>query len=673
MMRPSRSAAELIIGGGRDGPPGSAGGPRGGGALTKSNSLALLNLRGATKPPGLRSVNFARSPRRAGSFMGSSLTRVEFKHAGGPIGLQWEGVIVTRVSDQARAHGIQPGWKIQMIDDKLVTTSEQIWNRLQEARWEWRSSYVSFMTDIRAIRAEQAMLRAEEIKAEAERLAKLPFAGAHDHRHVAQVKEDYKFQAYIDNVEERSIVKADLTNALDWVKDRCHRWRDAAPADRSRTSGHKLELDFMNMHHLYHWLIKPATKEDDCAFAEVLYSRPRAPQWCVMHWWGDRLLDLVTCLDQHIRTRKMEEDVPYWIMACAVRPHSVTDDIDEDITQTCFYKALVAAEFQSLLVLDKRAEHSGPATVFSRAWCGYEALMTLDTVMPRTDVVACQGNKVLCVTYDLTDEEQGLERMEPGSGYRAQDNREKTFSLETIEMALAYQIQSGHTTEMADKTRILECVANPDPNLPTGHNMYTKVNARLACLFALIFWRRGISGGANDSDVQRVQAKLIDAIRFDRARQSLHIDMAWMQQGEEKAKLLLKCVPANVKHLMLDFRGSDITNDNISALAGSLPSDLQSFRLDLSHNARITNNGLEAMAGKLPAKLQNLQVKATNTAVTKEMQDAALTGFTELKDYIVEESQRGVILVSTCLLPTNVKGRMLMTSSRCKAADLPMK
>jgi len=181
---------------------------------------------------------------------------MEFRNAGGNYGLTYDGQIVTSVQEQARRLGVKPGWKIEMVDDKVVKSSDEIWARLQEAKWQWRSCYVWFLTDVTQIKAEQAAKRVAEVKAEAERLAKLPFADSQDATHLEQIREFIPFQGYIDHREDRAITMSQLKMVMNWTKDHCHRWRDADPPELSRTSRKHLNMSFMNTYHLNHWLIK---------------------------------------------------------------------------------------------------------------------------------------------------------------------------------------------------------------------------------------------------------------------------------------------------------------------------------------------------------------------------------------------------------------------------------
>jgi hypothetical protein len=317
---------------------------------------------------------------------------------------------------------------------------------------------------MKQIKAEQASKRMSELKAEAERLAKLPFPDAQDATHLEQIREFIPFQGYIDHREDRAITMPQLKMIMKWTKEHCHRWRDADPPELSKTSRMHLTMDFMNTYHLNHWLIKPATLEKDCSFVEMLTSQKQPAEWFVIHWWGDRLKDLMKCLELQIQTRELPESTAFWFGAYACRAHSMNDDVGVNPEATCYFRAMRQAKFHVLLILDSKTEHSGPATPFKRAWCGYEMSMSLcqSDSNAVVDVATCEGLRPTLITQGLVKSEEMMEITDGGSGYKAKTEREKGFSLEIVGIALNANVQSGQTLRPKDKQRILNSIAQRD-------------------------------------------------------------------------------------------------------------------------------------------------------------------------------------------------------------------
>lgn len=656
-MRPSQSAAALIMGttggsrpssrSGREERPSSAG---------RSRSLAEL----------------VRTPRQPFEWNQlSQLRKLEFRNAGGDYGIRYDGQIVVGVSDQARKLGVKPGWKIEMVDGKVVSSSHEVWAKMQEAQWQWRSCNVWFLTDMKQIKAEQGRKKVGAAFAEAERLSKLPFADAQDPKHIEEIKDFVPFKGYIDHREDRAITLPQMKMVMKWVKDHCHRWRDADPPELSKTSRMHLTMDFMNTYHLNHWLIKPATLEKDCSFVEMLTAQKQPADWFVIHWWGDRIKDVLKCLDLQIQTRELSESTAFWFGAFACRQHSMQDDVGISPEATCYYRAMSKAKFHVLLILDARTEHSGPATPFKRAWCGYEMSMTLGQGENGTvlDVATVEGTRPTLITQGLTKAEEGMEIVDLGSGYKAKAEREKGFSPHLINLALGVAVQSGQTLRPKDKKRILNSIAQRDLSLEPDlkHENYNRYNLRLRAMLAYGFWRRAMTGAGENLEAQQLQLKVAQAIKGDEWKTSIELSLAYMfgSDIDEKISMAAKNLPVNLKHLSLDLKGTDITNETLSALAIALPRGLTSFTVDISGNPKIENVGVETMVKKLPANLGTIRMNLSGTAVSKEVTEKA-NSLDDLKQHIIDEEEKGCwcSYVNLCPSPT---GRMITNTHKFKS------
>jgi len=590
-------------------------------------------------------------------------TKLEFGHALGDIGLQWEDTIVTHVGGQAKQKGVRPGWKIYMVDGCPVSNSEEIWGRFQEAKWQWRNCSVHFVTDIMAIRADASRARVAKMQAETERLARLPFEGSHDTRHLEQLKEEFKFQGYVESPEHRAVSLAQLKHLLGWAASHCHRWRD--PKTRS-----KLHIDVMNLYQINHWLIKPATKEKECAFYELLSKEKQTPAWYVVQWWGEKVSNLLSCLEAHASLRKLSPQSGFWLGAFANRQHAPREDLSVDgLHGTSFYKAMASTGFRILLYLDPKVENMGPATPMNRMWCDIEVAMCLDEASAVVDIGTIQNSKAIIMTRHLTEEEQESEKTAPGSGYKAKENRERAFSIDTIDKALSVAIQKAEVSELVDRANILNCIAGRDASAEVldEHASYDKVNKRLRAMFALTCWRRIMApSGSEDDTMKEIQSKLADALRNDVWRESLDLSLAFMVGGVEKMGLLTRCLPPDIKELNLNLTGMNLSDEHIVALASSFPSGLEELQLDLSGNTDISNVGVANFMNNIPPKLRSQSLDLKNTGVSKEFQDKSET-IDGIKHAIYEESQKGNLCTSIMLLPIKeAKGRMAYTVEKSK-------
>jgi len=595
-----------------------------------------------------------------------SLAHVEFCNCA-EHGLQWDGTLVTRVSDEAQRLGVKPGWKIQSIDNQPVSNGNDVWMRMQEAKWQWRSCHVSFVTNTAVVRAERAAARTAAIQAEEERLAKLAFEGSHDKVHVSQFNEEFEFQGYIDRPEDRAITLEQLHRVMNWSKDKCHRWRDTASFHESNTSGMRLNMDIMNMYHLHHWLVMPATEDKSCAFVELLTNQRQHTTWCVFHWWGELLVDLLHCIECQAATRALPKDAGWWLAAFAIRPHHPPDDI-LDPTKGRVNRAIVASQHSVMLMLDSRTDEPGPTTAVGRLWCLYELAMLADTPNVNLDVAACFGPKAAFIMRGFNEEEEDKERDANGSGYKAKWDRERNFPLNIIEQTLEVRVQAGQASANADRGRLLNVFAGRDLHLqPVEENEnYIRVNHQLRSLFAQTLWRRVMASTANDSHTQRVQLRISEILRGDIWRTHLDISLAYCvpTAPEEKLALMVKSFPPHLKELKLDLKGLDIMDDNMKELAAGLPRELDQLHVDLSFNAQITNFGVTMFVNALPAKLKNLVLGLRQTAVSRDFMDQR-DNLEGLRERIIHEAQKGSMCIVTNICPSPDR-RVVSQTNRMK-------
>lgn len=650
-MRATRSAAELLVGSNSSGnlqrPPSSgSGGGRPGSGFEK--------FRGGAN---LRHVSRTRS-----AFDHHGLCKHEFGHALGDHGLTWTDTIVTNVQGQAFKKGIKPGWKIYQIDGQTVHSSEDIWMKFQDAKWQWRSAHVTFVTDMGAIRGDASKQRAAKLQAEAERLARLPFDGAHDTRHLEQVWSEYKFQGLTEQPEARSISAQQIAKIMEWTSEKCHRWRDP-------TTRQKLNIDMMTLNQLNHWLIKPATKEKDCSFVEMLMPPgevlKRPPNWYVISWWGERLSNLLKCLETHNQIRgNTPVKSSFWIAAMANRQHSIPEAYDE--RRAIYTKALEQTRYRTLLVLDGVEDKTGPATAFTRSWCNYEMLLTLDMPMAQLDVAAVQNGKTMIMTQSLTEEEEDMEKVAAGSGVKQKEQREKAFSIDIIKAGLTVKIENAQATNPADGDRILNGIAGRelDSEPPEKCDEYVKANKQLRALFAITCWQRVISPPGEDQ-MKDLQSLLSECLRGDIWRDSLTLSLSNINNGAEKLALLERCLPPNLKKLSVNFSGMNLSDEQVVGFAQSLPSFCEELNLNLIGNVDVSNIGIANFMNNIPPKLRDQNLKLGNTGVSKDFQDRS-DSLDGIKQVIYEEAQRGSLCVSTMLVPSGTRGRMLFSVERQK-------
>ncbi|CAJ1422006.1 unnamed protein product [Effrenium voratum] len=178
-MRASHSAAALILGGCNPELVGTS----------RLKTASLNGLQTLTRP---RSAGRLITPRKELSvgLKPRTLVKLEFHFSARGHGMEFQNLIVSNAKGQAKDLGVQIGWRIYMVDGDVMNSGTQVWQKLQDAQWQWRTVTVVFFTDYRAIRMEEKIKEEEEERREAERLAKLPFSSTSDEKHLEQLKQE---------------------------------------------------------------------------------------------------------------------------------------------------------------------------------------------------------------------------------------------------------------------------------------------------------------------------------------------------------------------------------------------------------------------------------------------------------------------------------------------------
>eukprot|EP00913_Durusdinium_trenchii_P013718 g12880.t1 len=126
---------------------------------------------------------------------------------------------------------------------------------------------------------------------------------------------------------------------------------------------------------------------------------------------------------------------------------------------------MAACDFRVMLAIDPKNDSSLMATCLSRLWCLYELAICnepncqLDLIQTKLDVRA-PLKKASMVSHFLTKEEQEAELRAPTSGYKAQSDREKSFSLTTMDLALHVSIAKARITNETERRQILKLGSN---------------------------------------------------------------------------------------------------------------------------------------------------------------------------------------------------------------------
>lgn len=568
--------------------PTSTGGA-GGGELRRAHSATGLNKRPQSKEE--------RRPQSPPKKQEEKSNVVVVKFSPGDHGLTWdEDKRITGSIMQAWMRGVRAGWTVLAVNGKMMQSDEELADVMQQASGG-DSRYEVRFEKCQGNFGTEAKERSDQQKRNRTRLMKT-----------------FSFQGSIEKTEYRGVTFEQFQQVLDYSHRYCEGWYDIAPAKVSKTSGHNLSMDFLNFHHLNAWLFEPATKPKKCAMAEMLTNKPQPPEWFISHWWGEPVVAFSESWQAQMATRRLAPECPYWISAFAIKQHSSQSEFTTDPKKSNMYKALEAAKFKMLLIVDESA------VVFSRLWCDFEASLLLDQPAAPLDFAILAGSGALgaqVLTHGLTQEEEGMEEKSPGAGSRAKAARESGFPLSVLQAALAINVVQAEASVEVDRERILDCItgrplkATPLPD----HAGYEETTQRLRALFAATLWQ--FSSLPDLGNTMREQ--LSKSLRADVTRKSLEIRLAG--QDRSGLALLVTSLPPNLKSLCLKLRASGTRDEDLLALAASLPKKVSSLGIDLSHCAAVSDEGLKDFAKKVDFEKVSVDALLLGTQAKKETQD----------------------------------------------------
>ena len=144
--------------------------------------------------------------------------------------------------------------------------------------------------------------------------------------------------------------------------------------------GQRLTATTVTMYDLLRYVIKPATHKGQCSYIEAIALDAQPPLWCVSHWWGTPIRDMLDCLEQHSSDRGVPEHAPYWISAFAINQHGFEKGFAEQVP--LLYDRALKTATGTIAVIDKK----GTALKRHGTWVLYEMHRSLADVSLKLDL-----------------------------------------------------------------------------------------------------------------------------------------------------------------------------------------------------------------------------------------------------------------------------------------------
>ena len=83
--------------------------------------------------------------------------------------------------------------------------------------------------------------------------------------------------------------------------------------------GQLLTPEKCNLYDIKDRIIIKRTESKQCSYVELIATGPQKPTRFVSHWWGEPVIAMIRCLEQHCEDLKLSEETTYyWICVSTV-------------------------------------------------------------------------------------------------------------------------------------------------------------------------------------------------------------------------------------------------------------------------------------------------------------------------------------------------------------------
>jgi hypothetical protein len=112
----------------------------------------------------------------------------------------------------------------------------------------------------------------------------------------------------IPEVELRGISIKQLRTVYAEIEARCvvEGWTDK--------DGQLLTPETFNLYDIKDRIIMKRTESKQCSYVELIATGPQKPTRFVSHWWGEPVIAMIRCLEQHCEDHRLSKETTYyWI------------------------------------------------------------------------------------------------------------------------------------------------------------------------------------------------------------------------------------------------------------------------------------------------------------------------------------------------------------------------
>ncbi|CAB9525127.1 leucine Rich Repeat [Seminavis robusta] len=298
-------------------------------------------------------------------------------------------------------------------------------------------------------------------------------------------------------------------------------------------------LHQVTLYDLNHHLILPTTRPFKCSLVELLSDTkgPQPPDVFTSHYWGEPIIHLLRCLQQHAKDRGLacqpgdEQYVEgqslgrsprYWICAYANNQHNLDAELSnhgtDSVEQTSFVRAMRQSRGTVLVVDDT-------ATCFSRLWCVYEIYSSL--------LGGCRSDSQYTFDfYTAIAKDNKITAVGIMDGMAAVDcnaemkwERESQFPMERLRQGMSFDCRNGRASLRADEIRIHQAIGNGQQK--------TRLNNTVHGLVAATVLRRALESPRQGRQVA------LEALQLGRIRKlSLYMEDSFADSHDNMIRVI---------------------------------------------------------------------------------------------------------------------------------------
>merc|ERR1740124_408960 len=356
--------------------------------------------------------------------------------------------------------------------------------------------------------------------------------------------------------------------------------RRCVPEGWKNRDGVLLTPETVTLYEVNYYIILPYTKDSQMSFVERLPSTAgtQPPRWFVSHFWGEPVVDFMSCLKTHKRDfganyenyedhdRRgggMTNDTPVWICSYANNQNDLGASNMADPGESSFIKAMRIANFRTLTMLDRNAE------VLTRIWVIFELYTTLmgvnAAITGERDTKDFDG--LWTVYTPLSDNSEAVGIVPGGATCDSCDNRTRTventlkreakFPSNLITQTTQIQVEKGVASVKTDRNTILNYIRGEKTDLdaspPDDDPKYNIVNDAVASTLSRSYatLQAACRSGIKDSWSATIES-MSKNTKTDGMEFNFSAGKGWDELSSEMANELIINLPRNIESLHIE-------------------------------------------------------------------------------------------------------------------------